>query len=48
MKNPVFADRLKPYKEGEDKFYTKTMEAKQRTEKREAFDLLSPLTLARQ
>ena len=35
MKNPVFADRLKPYKEGEDKFYTKTMEAKQRTEKRE-------------
>ena len=36
MKNPVFADRLKTYKEGEDKFYTKTMEAKQRTEKREA------------
>ena len=36
MKNPVFADRLKPYKEGEDKFYTKTMEAEQRTGKREA------------
>ena len=36
MKNPIFADRLKPYKKGEDKFHTKTMEAKQRTEKREA------------
>ena len=36
LKNPVYADRLKPYVEVDDTFYTKTMEAKQRTIEREA------------
>ena len=36
LKNPVYADRLKPYVEVDDTFYTKTMEAKQRTIAREA------------
>ena len=36
MKNPDYADRLKAYAKVDDTFYTKTMDAKQRTIEREA------------
>ena len=36
MKNPVYADRLEAYAEVDDTFYTRTMDAKQRTIEREA------------